>query len=157
MDLILLESFVTVAETKSVSKAAEILFKSQPVVSRHIISLEKELGYDLFLRNVRPMTLTSEGKLFLDGILKSRIIMQETFRRIEALKNGYEGTLNICTHPGQLFMYDLVPVLRAFQEKYPNILVNIEANYSGELSRRLRDKRCDCVYWRWEEYQDENR
>lgn len=157
MDSILIDSFLTVAETKSVSKAAEILFKSQPVVSRHIIALEKELGYELFKPNVRPMTLTPEGEFFLYGVQKARIIMKETSCRIHALKEGYEGTLKVCTHPGQLFLFDLIPVLREFQEKYPKIQVQLEADYSGELSRRLNDKRCDCVYWRWEEYEDENR
>ena len=157
MDLIQIESFVTVAETKSVSKAAEILFRSQPVVSRHIISLEKELGYELFEPGIRPMTLTAEGKLYLEGVQKSRIIMRETASRINALKKGYEGTLNICTHPGQLFTLDLVPVLMEFQEKYPRILVDLRAAYSGEITRRLQDGRCDCAYWRWEEYRSDSR
>lgn len=157
MDLQLIECFIAVAETGSVSKAAEQLFKSQPVVSRQIMSLEKELGYDLFLHNVRPMTLTKEGEIFLEGVKKTKIIMLEANDRIKALKKGYEGALNICTHPGQLFLADLIPVIVEFQEKYPKIQVGVEANYSGELSRRLHDKRCDCVYWRWEEYSDPDR
>ncbi len=157
MDLLLVECFVKVAETGSVSKAAELLFKSQPAVSRQIIALEKELGYDLFKRNERPMTLTKEGELFLEGVKKSKIIMQETENRINAMKQGYIGEVNICTHPGQLFLSDLVPLVLAFQKQYPEILVRVEANYSAELNRRLNDRRCDCVYWRWEEYQDPNR
>ena len=55
-------AFVTIAETLSFSKAAEKLIISQPALSKQIINLEKELGYELFHRNKREVRLTEKGK-----------------------------------------------------------------------------------------------
>lgn len=55
-------AFVTIAETLSFSKAAEKLIISQPALSKQIINLEKELGYELFHRNKREVRLTEKEK-----------------------------------------------------------------------------------------------
>lgn len=58
----LLYLFVTVAEVKNFSKAAQILCMSQPPLSQSIKDLEKEVGYSLFERHARGVRLTSAGK-----------------------------------------------------------------------------------------------
>ncbi len=55
---------VAVKTYRSFSSAAESLFISQPALSKQIRSLEVELGYDLFLRSSRGITLTKEGEIF---------------------------------------------------------------------------------------------
>jgi len=53
LDLWQLEIFCTVAEQRSFSRAAEMLFLAQPTVTSHIASLEKRLGVKLFDRTTR--------------------------------------------------------------------------------------------------------
>ncbi|MDO4649919.1 MAG: LysR family transcriptional regulator [Eubacteriales bacterium] len=61
MDLHQIEYFVKCAETESFSKAAELLFTTQPNVSRVIKSLEEDLGKELFERDNKGIHLTEEG------------------------------------------------------------------------------------------------
>ena len=61
MDFNQLKYIVEVVETGSISKAANNLFISQPNLSNQIISLENEIGKEIFYRNNRGVTLTSYG------------------------------------------------------------------------------------------------
>lgn len=62
MNLKQLEAFVRVAETKSFSAAAKMLFLTQPTVSAHIASLERELNTCLLIRNTKEVALSEAGK-----------------------------------------------------------------------------------------------
>ena len=66
MNLKQLEAFVRVSERRSFSKAAKELFLTQPTVSAHISSLEKELDARLFVRNTKEVDLSEEGKKLYD-------------------------------------------------------------------------------------------
>lgn len=65
MTLTQLNYIITIAETKSINKAAERLYVSQPSLTNAVKELEKELGIILFIRNGRGVTLTSDGAEFL--------------------------------------------------------------------------------------------
>lgn len=60
-----LETFVAVCDTKSFTKAAEILSLTQPAVSQHIKRLEEELNTTLFLRKKGELLLSDEGEIVL--------------------------------------------------------------------------------------------
>ena len=62
MNLKQLEAFVQVAEGGSFSKAAKQLFLTQPTISAHISSLEKELNARFFVRNTKEVSLSDDGK-----------------------------------------------------------------------------------------------
>ena len=61
-----IETFVTVAETRSVSRAAARLHVAQPALSRQIRSLEDELGAPLYARTPKGMSLLPSGEVFLE-------------------------------------------------------------------------------------------
>ena len=65
MDFNMLRYFVTVADEGSISRAAEVLFLSQPSLSQQIQRLEKEMNTRLFLREARGVALTPAGHIFL--------------------------------------------------------------------------------------------
>ena len=64
MNLKQLEAFVQVAEGGSFSKAAKQLFLTQPTISAHISSLEKELNARFFVRNTKEVKLSDDGSIF---------------------------------------------------------------------------------------------
>lgn len=51
MNLAEIETFLTIVNTKSITKTADLLFLSQPTVSHRLTSLENELGFSLVIRN----------------------------------------------------------------------------------------------------------
>lgn len=81
MNLKQIEAFVHIAEGKSFSKAAKELYLTQPTISAHISSLEKELDVRLFVRNTKEVNLSSEGEQLYEYAIK----MLELQREIETL------------------------------------------------------------------------
>ena len=84
MSLTHLQSFVAVAEEGPVGRAARRLHLSQPPLSRHILSLEDELGTPLFERTPRGMRLLPAGTVFLTHarrILAEVDVAVDTVRR----------------------------------------------------------------------------
>ena len=63
MDIDKILRFCAVVDYGSMSKAAETLYCSQPALSKQIIALEKEIGYPLFERNGKKMTINQNGQL----------------------------------------------------------------------------------------------
>lgn len=117
-----LENFLEVVQFKSITKAAEHLFISQQSLSSSISSLEKELGYELFLRNAKGVVLTTEGEL----ILEEAKMMVNTFNKWRQLPNLIQAAettkLNIISPP---FFNKRIPIfspiLIKYKQKYPNI------------------------------------
>lgn len=73
---------IEVAEQGSISKAAQCLFLSQPYLSKVIKEVEVELDFFLFVRTNRGITLTSEGKKFIE---KAKIILEQ-YKRLQSIE-----------------------------------------------------------------------
>ena len=68
MDLLKLQYFKAVAETENLTRAAKLLYVTQPNLSVSITRLEEELGVALFQRRRGKITLTANGKIFLEYV-----------------------------------------------------------------------------------------
>ncbi len=95
MELRHLRYFVAVADTLSLSKAADVVHVTQPAISRQIKDLEDELGVLLFVRNSSGVTLTESGVLF--RLHCSMILAQteEAIRAVGACSNSQTDSLRI--------------------------------------------------------------
>lgn len=91
MNIQQLEIAIAVAESGSISRAAERFFLSQPNASYMLKSLESELGYDIFRRSNTGMVVTEEGKTFLDH---AQIILQHA-DYIQHLRDRLPARLHI--------------------------------------------------------------
>ena len=76
MNLKQLEAFVHVAEGGSFSKAAKDLYLTQPTISAHVSTLEKELNTRLFVRNTKEVKLSDSGTVLYD-YAKQMIVLQK--------------------------------------------------------------------------------
>jgi DNA-binding transcriptional LysR family regulator len=79
--------FIAVAECLNFSKAAQQLHIAQPPLSRQIRQLEEDLGVSLFLRNKRGVSLTKEGRVFLE---EARKLTAQAGHAIEAARHAHE-------------------------------------------------------------------
>ena len=70
MDLRQLENIVAIAEERSISRAAERLFISQPALSQQVSKLEARLGVPLFSRDKQGLSLTQAGKVYVENAKK---------------------------------------------------------------------------------------
>ena len=82
MTFVQLKYILTIAETKSLNKAAEQLYVSQPSLTNALKELEKEVGITIFFRTGRGVTLTNDGVEFLT-------YARELYREYEQLLQRY--------------------------------------------------------------------
>ncbi len=75
--------FQTVASEGSISRAADVLYLTQPAISQHIKSLERELGVTLFVRGRKGMALTKAGEVLLDYTQQLLQLSQEARQAVK--------------------------------------------------------------------------
>lgn len=129
MNLKQLEAFVCVAEGKSFSKAAKKLYLTQPTISAHIQSLERELGEKLLDRTTKEVTLSLGGER-LYSKAKQMIQIEEdilTEFQNKEVKENRKVIVGASTIPGQ---YILPGILSLFCETYPESQLEILENDS---------------------------
>ncbi|MBZ4321541.1 LysR family transcriptional regulator [Streptomyces huiliensis] len=136
MQLQQLRYFVTVAEVRHFTHAAETLHVAQPSLSQQIRALERELGADLFHRARGNITLTDAGEALLP--LARRILADtDTARReVQEVAQLRRGRVRLGAPPS--LCASLVPdVLRAYHARYPGIELFIDEGGSRDLVRDL--------------------
>jgi len=124
MDINALQAFVEVARQGSFSKAADLLFVTQPAVSKRIASLEDELQARLFDRIGKNITLTETGEELLPRTRRLLLEADEMKRIASSISNSVSGRLTMGTshHIG---LHRLPPVLKAFHKQYPEVIMDL--------------------------------
>lgn len=132
MELGQLEAFVQVAAHRSFSRAAEVLYLTQPSVTARIQALERELGEELFERSGRSVRLTDAGRTFLVYAERALADVQEGKNALEALRNVESGTLRIGSAL-TISTYVLPRILKSFRSHYPGVEVSIRTGRSDDV------------------------
>lgn len=130
-----LEEFLVLAECLNYSKAAERLFIAQPVLSRHVMSLEKEFGSKLFFRDKRTVTLTEEGKL----LQKEAAAFVEHWKELQLKMARYAPPGTYSLNLGLLYYSKglFIPALNEFQRQHPDSKVSIKSKTPIEILNAL--------------------
>jgi DNA-binding transcriptional LysR family regulator len=126
------EAFLTVAERRSVSAAAKVLYVTQPALTTRIKNLERELGIDLFVRTPRGMRLTAEGRAFRPHAQRAVQSLAEGRELLRELGEGRVGELIVGAAPA-ISTYVLPLVLRRFQALFPNVHLIVRTGHSEEV------------------------
>jgi len=127
-----IEAFLTVAERRSVSEAATVLFVTQPALTTRIKNLERELGVELFVRAPRGMRLTAEGRAFRGHAQRAVQSLAEGAQLLRQLREGRVGELQVGAAPA-ISTYVLPLVLRRFQAAFPNVHLIVRTGHSEEV------------------------
>src|SRR6204780_1431896 len=138
MELRHLRYFLVVAEALSFTKAAAQLRVAQPALSRRVQDLEDEIGVDLLKRSPRGVTLTAEGKLFLEKTRHLLKLADESVEQVRALARGQFGDLHIGYSPSPTVEI-LPPALAAFQKAFPHVNVLLHDASQRELAEGLQN------------------
>ena len=142
MNLKQLEAFVKIADTGSFSQAAKELFLTQPTISAHISSLEKELNSRLFVRNTKEVHLSENGSV-LYNYAKQMLVLQQRIEDTFASKEAKEQqciTIAASTIPAQ---YLLPQILVAFNEKHPNQQFKVMEMDSAKVIEQVMNHTAD--------------
>ena len=116
MDFKQLEAFVYVVKLKSFSKAAQRIYLTQPTISAHINSLEKELDTKLIERGTKYVYPTKPGSILYQYAVKMLNLREDAVCSVKNYNKELKGTLTICasTVPSQ----NILPkVIAAFREE----------------------------------------
>ncbi len=124
MDIHNLTAFIEVAKQQSFSKAAEVLFLTQPAISKRITALETDLGTALFNRINRKVTLTEAGKALLPRAQNLRYELEDIRRIASQLSEQIGGSLSMGTshHIG---LHRLPPFLTFLNHTYPDVHLDL--------------------------------
>lgn len=126
----------TIADEKSISKAAKKLYITQPSLSQAIQRIEDSLGTELFTRTTKGLILTFAGEKYY--LMATKILkMYEEFKmEISDLNNLQTGRIHIGI-TRHLATYLLPVVLPIFKEKCPNVEIFVTEKNSTELEQSL--------------------
>ncbi|MEV4623259.1 LysR substrate-binding domain-containing protein [Asanoa sp. NPDC049573] len=144
LDLRKVRYFVAVAEELNFIRAADRLHIAQPVLTRQIKALEKELGVDLFVRTTRGTALTPAGAGFVDdarSMLRSAAAVQRRVR--QAARGGSRLTIG--------FMPGILPTetVRALRERFPDLAVDVVRTSWDDQVEMVLDGRVDASFVRF--------
>ena len=136
--------FYYVATTLSFSDASRHLFISQSAVSQSIKTLERKLEQQLFIRSTKRVQLTPAGQLLLKHIEPAMNLIQRGENQLLESKSLGLGQLHIGASD-TICRYFLVPYLKQFHKKYPNVPIKVTNATSLNCVNLLEQGKVDMI------------
>ncbi|RCW16634.1 LysR family transcriptional regulator [Streptococcus gallolyticus] len=147
MELNHVKEFIALTKTENYLEAAENLFISQSSLSKHIKSLEAELGTTLFDRTTRQVKLNEAGKVFLKYAQRLIDVQHQCHTALINLKEAEEQSLIIGTIP-LMASYGITDMLIDFKKANVKINLSIIEGETEQLKQKLRNDDCDLIFIR---------
>ncbi|MEU1414975.1 LysR substrate-binding domain-containing protein [Streptomyces sp. NPDC005731] len=143
LDLRKLRYFVAVADQLHFGRAADELHIAQPVLSRQIRALEQDLGASLFTRDRHGVELTDAGRQLLAEAGPLLASTHAVRRRVSAAASG-KRRLMVGFRAGVA----VTPAARAFEDRHPDVVVDVQRIEGDDQAAMLLDGRIDVGYVR---------
>jgi len=137
LELYPLQVFLTVANEKSFSRAAEKLLRTQPAVSLALQRLELELGEKLIDRSGKELILTDAGRTVLEYARRFQSLQQELDNSIAELRDNSAGRLTIGANESTTLY--LLRHIERYRELYPKVKVQVRRSLSSKIPNELLD------------------
>ena len=128
----------TLDETKTLRKAAEILYISHPAVTQRLKAIEAAFGVEIFIRTKKQLITTTEGSMIIeharDMLKRERLF----FDKIQAHIGEVNGTISIgCS---SLIGQTLLPeVLSLYNSQFPNVEIQVQVGSTEQIKAHHRD------------------
>jgi DNA-binding transcriptional LysR family regulator len=136
----------TVAEEKSINRAAQKLYVSQPALTKFLHRLEQTLGYSLFTRTAQGISLTPYGTLYYQMACEILDVYQKHQKKIKLLQAKEQGSLTVGAswYVQSCFLADCI---NTFCKKYPSIQIQfIEASSKQLLTQMEQEGNMDLIF-----------
>jgi DNA-binding transcriptional LysR family regulator len=149
-----LQTFITIVELGSFTKAADNLGYAQSTITAHIQLLENEMGTALFDRLGKKIVITNIGKQLVPHAKK----MLEVYKEIKDItneKDEVKGDLVIGAGES-LSIYRLGKILKEYKMKYPKVNIILKNSICSDLRKRLYTGEFDIIFTIEPEVRDEN-
>jgi DNA-binding transcriptional LysR family regulator len=134
IDWNLIQSFLAVVEHGAVARAASATNTSQPTISRHIATLEEQIGAALFIRGARGTQLTAAGEALVEPARQMREAAQTFGLTASGQSSSMTGTVRISASE-MTSVFLLPPILAKLRQSYPQIHIELVA--SNEVNNLL--------------------
>ena len=142
LDLTALRSFVAVADTGGVTRAAAQVNLTQSAVSMQLKRLEEALDVSLIDRSARSVALSGAGEQLLSYARRMLELNDEAILRLTA--DDYEGEITLGV-PHDIATRYIPMVLKQFNAQFPRMRVQLFASYTRKLLRQFADGECDMI------------
>jgi DNA-binding transcriptional LysR family regulator len=140
LDLDVLAMIVAVADTGNISRAAEVVHRSQSAVSMQIKTLEEALGKPLFVRRSRSVTPTQDGEVLLSFARRMLALRDEAWAAVVRPA----GTGRVVIGVPDDYASSLLPtVLKKFSASYPKVEIQVVGLPSAALAPLVKDGTVD--------------
>ncbi|MEU2597303.1 LysR family transcriptional regulator [Streptomyces hirsutus] len=136
MDLKQLKALVTVFEVGSVTRAAELLHLVQSAVTRHIRTLEEELGVPLFERTRQGMRPTEAGAIMVDRARRALAELERGRAEVQPTPGMVTGIVTVGLLESATSLL-VEPLVKAISRDQPGIELRLMTAYSGHLQQWL--------------------
>lgn len=141
MDLAELDAFVTVVREGGFSKAAKVLYRTQPAVSQIVRRLEDELGQPLFERSSRRGVLTDAGRVLLEHAERLLNFKAQALAAVADVRHLRSGQLVVETN--ELTCLYVLPLLDEYRRRFPTVRVSVRRGQASRIPADVRDYAAD--------------
>ena len=142
MDIQHIRYFLEVAKCQSFSGAARQLYVTQPILTRCVKNLEKELGVQLIDRSTRRFALTEAGRQLVssgEALLRQH---GDIYRQMEDMADGQKGEIRI-SGPGVLLDMYFPQLMAQYRREHPGIRITIRESGTRTVGREVLDGTAD--------------
>ena len=136
--------FFEVARNLSFSRAAELLFISQPAISKHVKNLELQYNVNLFERKSNSILLTREGEILYEHVSDAIRIQRRLEFEISIVKNKHQAKGSLVVGASTtVALYVMPGILSAFHKAYPQISLRLVNRNSENILKALMEQEID--------------
>lgn len=139
-----IDYMIAVAECRSISRAAEILYISQPSLSRFLTNLERELGVSLFVRTANGTELTQAGQIYVKYAKEIRLLRSTMRHELKTITQQSSSKIRVgmTLNAASLSAFSVAEEVR---KRYPHCTVELFNILSKDMGSLLKENQYDFV------------
>ena len=142
MDIQQIRYFLAIAKYQSFTKAADALFVTQPILTRCVKNLEKELGAPLILRSTKTFALTDVGQTLVRCGTELLQQHQDIYRNIQDVIHAEAGEIHLSS-PGVLLDMYFPKLVTEYRRQHPNTRITVQESGTRTVVRDVLEGSAD--------------